>query len=86
MPSDIDKQDQTTPETAKIRLPKFQFGSAKTSSIDKDFDINTSLSMNFYFAQTNGIISSVSMSATSTFGFEIDYSKLVYLRSGVGDF
>jgi|GEM_PF-4076805 hypothetical protein len=42
--------------------------------------------MDFYFAQTNGIISSVSMSATSTFGFEIDYSKLVYLRSGVGDF
>jgi hypothetical protein len=42
--------------------------------------------MDFYFAQTNGIISSGSMSATPAFGFEVDYIKSVYLRGGVGNF
>jgi hypothetical protein len=42
--------------------------------------------MDFRFAETNDIISSGSMSATPTFGFEVDYIKLVYLRVGVGNF
>jgi hypothetical protein len=42
--------------------------------------------MDFCFAETNDIISSGSMSATSAFGFEVDYIKLVYLRGYIGNF
>ncbi len=82
----IDGQNQTTPEATEITLPKLQLGIAKTTSIHRDFDLTTSLNMDFRFAETNDIISSGTMSATPAFGFEVDYIKLVYLRGGVGNF
>ncbi len=82
----IEGQNQATPETTEITLPKLQFGVAKTTTIRRDFDLTTSLNLDMRFAQTNDVISTGSMSATPAFGFEIGYINLVYLRGGVGNF
>jgi hypothetical protein len=37
------------------------------------------------FAQTNDIVSTSFVSIDPTFGFELDYTNLVYLRGGIGN-
>ncbi|MAN26665.1 MAG: hypothetical protein CMH15_03235 [Mesonia sp.] len=82
----IEGQNQELPETTEITIPKLQLGVAKTFTIHYDFDIKTELDMHMRFAQTNDIISTSSVSATPSFGFEVGYIDLVYLRGGVGNF
>lgn len=82
----IEGQNQTTPETTEITLPKLLLGVAKTMTINRDFSLTTSLNLDMRFAQTNDLISSEAISATPAFGFEVDYINLVYLRGGVGNF
>ncbi len=82
----VEGQNQELPETTEITIPKLQLGVAKTFTIHYDFDIKTELDMHMRFAQTNDIISTSSVSATPSFGFEVGYIDLVYLRGGVGNF
>ncbi|GAA4107351.1 PorV/PorQ family protein [Aquimarina addita] len=77
--------DQELPETTEITLPKVQIGVARKFDLGKKFGLNTELDMNVRFAETNDIISS-SISISPAFGFQLDYSKMVYLRGGVGNF
>nr|WP_255554182.1 PorV/PorQ family protein [Mesonia aestuariivivens] len=82
----VEGQNQELPETTEITLPKLQLGLAKTFTIHYDFDIKTEVDMHMRFAQTNDIISTSSISATPSLGFEVGYIDLVYLRGGVGNF
>ena len=82
----VEGQNQELPETTEITLPKLQLGVAKSFTIRYDFDIKTELDMQMRFAQTNDIISTPAVSVTPSFGFEVGYLKMVYLRGGVGNF
>jgi hypothetical protein len=82
----IGGQNQSTPEATEITLPKLQMGIAKSTEINRDFNLTTSLNLDIRFAQTNDLVSSEVLSATPAFGFEVDYINLVYLRGGVGNF
>ncbi|MDY8137845.1 PorV/PorQ family protein [Aquimarina sp. 2201CG5-10] len=79
-------RDQELPETTEITIPKLQFGAARSFDLGKKFSLNTELDMNVRFAETNDIISSSAISVTPAFGFALDYSEIVYLRGGVGNF
>lgn len=82
----IEGQNQERPETTEITLPKLQMGIARDFDLSKDFGLTTALNLDFRFARTNDIISSDNMSATPAAGFEINYTKMVFLRGGVGNF
>ncbi|MCH8533693.1 MAG: PorV/PorQ family protein [Flavobacteriaceae bacterium] len=82
----IEGQNQERPETTEITLPKLQMGIARDFDLSKDFGLTTAVNLDFRFARTNDIISSDNMSATPAAGFEINYTKMVFLRGGVGNF
>ncbi|WP_292246646.1 PorV/PorQ family protein [Mesonia sp.] len=82
----VEGQNQELPETTEITLPKLQLGVAKTFTVRYDFDVKAEFDMHMRFAETNDIISTSSISATPSFGFEVGYIDLVYLRGGVGNF
>ncbi|MFD1286194.1 PorV/PorQ family protein [Mesonia ostreae] len=82
----VEGQNQELPETTEITLPKLQLGVAKSFKIRYDFDIKTELDMHMRFTQTNDLISSSAVSMTPSFGFEVGYIKMIYLRGGVGNF
>ncbi|KAA1243167.1 PorV/PorQ family protein [Aquimarina sp. RZ0] len=79
-------RDQELPETTEITIPKVQVGAARNFDLGKKFGLNAELDMNVRFAETNDIISSSTFSITPAFGFQLDYSKSVFLRGGVGNF
>ena len=81
----IPGQNQQLPETTEITKPKVQFGAARKFSIGRDFHLVTEIDLNMRFAQTNDIISTSIISIDPTFGFELDYTELVYLRGGIGN-
>ena len=70
---------------SKTNKPKVQFGAARKFSIGRDFHLVTEIDLNMRFAQTNDIISTSIISIDPTFGFELDYTELVYLRGGIGN-
>ncbi len=82
----IDGQNQERPETTEITLPKLQMGVARNFDLSQDFGLTTAVNLDFRFARTNDIISSENMSATPAVGFEVNYTKMVFLRGGVGNF
>ncbi len=77
---------QELPETTEITLPKLQLGLARSFAIKSKFTLQTELDLIARLAETNDIISSSSISATPAFGFQFDYSKVIFLRGGVGNF
>jgi hypothetical protein len=76
---------QELPESTELTLPKTQLGVARKFEISKDFGLLTEVDLNFRFAQTNDIISSSFVSIDPTFGFQLDYTEMVFLRGGVGN-
>ena len=81
-----DGEPQELPETTEITLPKLQLGVAYQFTIKSKFNLQTELDLIARFAETNDLISSSTISATPAFGFQLDYSKVVFLRGGVGNF
>lgn len=81
----IPGQNQELPETTEITKPKIQFGVARKFRVGSYFHLVTEVDLNMRFAQTNDIISTRFVSIDPTFGFELDYSELVYLRGGIGN-
>ncbi len=82
----VSGENQELPETTEITIPKLQLGAAKTFAIKEKFDLTTAVNMEVRFAETNDIISNESFSATPAVGFELAYSKMVFLRGGLGNF
>jgi hypothetical protein len=81
----IPGQNQELPETTELTKPKIQLGVARKFRVARDFHLLTEIDLNMRFAQTNDIISSNVISVDPTFGFELDYTELVYLRGGIGN-
>ena len=74
------------PEKIEITKPKLQLGVARKFKISQDFGLLTALDLNMRFTETNDLISSSIVSITPSFGFQVDYLNLVYLRGGVNNF
>lgn len=81
----IPGQNQELPEKIEMTKPKIQLGVARDFSIGKDFHLMTELDLNMRFAQTNDLIASKGFSLEPTLGLQLDYSKLVFLRAGIGN-
>ncbi len=82
----IPDQNQELPETTEITLPKAQIGVARKFNISNDFNLLSEIDLNFRFTKTNAIISSDAVSIDPALGFQLDYTDLVYLRAGIGNF
>lgn len=82
----IPGQNQELPETTEITKPKVQFGVAKSFRVGRFFNLLTEVDLNIRFAETNDIISSSIGSIDPTFGFQLDYDGVAFLRGGVGNF
>lgn len=82
----VEGQNQELPEDTEITLPKLQMGMARQFDINRDFGLKAALNLDVRFAQTNDVFSTSNVSATPAFGFEADYTGMVYLRGGVGNF
>lgn len=82
----IPDQNQELPETNEITLPKAQLGIARKFNISKQFNLLSEIDLNMRFAKTNDIISSDFVSIDPALGFQLDYTDIVYLRVGVGNF
>jgi len=74
------------PEKIELTKPKMQVGVARKFKITQDFGLLTALDLNMRFTETNDIISSSFVSISPSFGFEVDYINLVYLRGGINNF
>lgn len=81
----IPGENQELPETSEITKPKVQVGIAKKIRVARDFHLLTEIDLNMRFAQTNDLVSTPFISIDPTFGFELDYTDLVYLRGGIGN-
>lgn len=81
----IPGKNQELPETVEITKPKIQLGVARKFRVARDFHLLTEVDLNMRFAQTNDIISSNIISIDPTFGFELDYTDIVFLRGGIGN-
>jgi len=73
------------PEKIEITKPKLQLGVARKFKLSQDFGLLTALDLNMRFTETNDVISSSFVSMTPSFGFQVDYTNLVYLRGGVNN-
>ncbi len=81
----IPGQNQELPETTEITKPKIQYGMAKRFRVGRFMHLLTEFDVNLRFAKTNDLISTSFGSINPTFGFQLDYDNLVFLRGGVGN-
>lgn len=82
----IPGENQELPETTEITVPKAQLGIAKLFEFSEDYSLLAATNFNMRFAQTNDIINSPNLSIDPAMGFEFSYTKMVFLRGGVGNF
>ena len=73
------------PEKIEITKPKIQFGIARKLKLSRDFGLMAALDFNVRFTETNDLISTSFISMTPSFGFQVDYTDLVYLRGGINN-
>lgn len=73
--------------SVEITLPRLQAGVARPFSAGEKFDILASLGAEATFdGKRNTMIKTNLVSVSPSFGFEVGYSKMVFLRGGVGNF
>jgi hypothetical protein len=82
----IPGENQELPETTEITLPKAQLGIARLFEISTDYSLLAATNFNVRFEQSNSIISSSAMTIDPALGLEFSYTKIVFLRAGVGNF
>jgi hypothetical protein len=71
----------------ELTLPKFSLGASKRAEFGKGFAGTFALDFDFFFdGKRNGIISSKAGTMDPHFGMEFDYKKIVFIRTGVGNF
>lgn len=82
----IPGENQELPEDTEITLPKLQLGVARMFQFKSDFSLLASANFNARFSQTNDIISNENISIDPAVGFELGYTKIVFVRAGLGNF
>ncbi|MDP3353855.1 MAG: hypothetical protein Q8S44_08955, partial [Flavobacteriaceae bacterium] len=81
----IPGQNQDKPETLELTLPKAQIGVARTFAFNRDLTLLTELDLNLRFTKTNDLIATDFVSIEPSFGFQLDFIELVYLRGGINN-
>lgn len=82
----IPGENQELPESTEITLPKAQLGVSRRFEFHNETSLRASANLNMRFEQTNDIISTSFASIDPALGFEFDYTELVFVRAGVGNF
>lgn len=82
----VDGENQEMPETTELTLPKLQVGAARRFTFGNDFSLLSEVNLHVRFAKTHDIISGSFASISPSAGFQFDYTNLVYVRAGVGNF
>lgn len=82
----VEGENQEVPETTEITLPKAQLGVARNFVLSSNFKLLTEANLHIRFAETNDIVSSSFASLTPSLGVQLNYTDLVYIRTGVGNF
>lgn len=81
----IPGQNQELPEKTEFTKPKIQLGVAREFRVGRELHLLTELDLNMRFARTNDIIATNALSIDPTFGFQLAYANLVFLRGGIGN-
>jgi hypothetical protein len=79
-------QNQELPANSEITPPKAQLGLSRKFEFRNEMNLLTAMNLNVEFAQTKDIISSKLASINPAVGFELDYTNIVFIRAGVGNF
>lgn len=74
------------PESTEITLPKAQLGISKKFEFNYDYGLLVSANVNMEFTQTNDLVSTEVLSVAPALGLQFDYTNLVFLRAGFGNF
>lgn len=82
----IEGENQETPASTEITLPKAQLGAARNFMINNDFNLLIEADLHMRFTQTNDLVSSSFISLTPSLGLQFSYTDLVYVRTGIGNF
>ena len=82
----IPGKNQDLPESSEITLPKAQLGMSKKFEFHNEMSLLAAANLNVRFEQSNDIISGKGLSIDPALGFELGYTDLVFLRTGVGNF
>lgn len=82
----VEGQNQTLPETTELTLPKLQLGVARDFALTEKFNLTAAAVLHTEFYETNAIILSSSLSIQPSAGFELGYSRMVFVRAGIGNF
>src|SRR5699024_10405732 len=82
----IEGENQETPASTEITLPKAQLGAARNFMINNDFNLLIEADLHMRFAQTNDLVYSSFISLTLSLGLQFSYTDLVYVRTGIGNF
>ncbi len=79
-------QNQELPQSTEITMPKAQFGVSKRFDLHNETSLLASGNLNMQFTQTNDLINSNLVSVDPALGLEYNYTDLVFVRAGVGNF
>lgn len=79
-------QNQDLPQSTEITMPKAQFGVSKRFNLHNETSLLASGNLNMQFTETNDLINSNIVSIDPALGLEYDYTDLVFVRAGVGNF
>jgi len=82
----VEGENQEVPESTEITLPKLQLGAARSFVLSDDFNLLSEVNIHVRFAETNDIVSTSFASLTPSAGLQLNYTDLVYVRAGVGNF
>ena len=77
---------QDLPQSTEITLPKAQLGISKQFEFHYDYGLLVAMNLNMEFTKTNDYIATDVVSVAPALGFQFDYTKLVFLRAGFGNF
>ncbi len=82
----IPGENTELPESTEITLPKAQVGVSKLFEFHNETSLQAAMNLNMQFTKTNDIISTDVVSIDPALGFEYNYTNLVFVRAGVGNF
>lgn len=83
---DGDVLNEAPEENIEFTPPKLQVGIGKYVEFSDTFSATAELDLLFQFQNNNDLISARGLSMSPTFGFEVAYDKMIFLRGGVNNF
>ena len=82
----IPGQNQETPNSVELSLPKIQLGIHRNFHLKSHWELSAEIDLYSRFYRTSSIISSDALSIDPAIGLEFQYYKMAFLRLGVNNF